>query len=129
MEYIVLAAALTAALTAAALAGARLPRARSGYETGLTANCARSLACVRRPLARRRPLERQPARRIVRFCCARTPEHTLLLVRLRTGRLYCLHLERSGRQEGARWAVRRAEGEECGALSDEALRLARQHGV
>ena len=129
MEYIVLAAALTAALTAAALAGARLPRARSGCETGMAANCARSLACVRRPLARRRPLERQPARRIVRFCCARTPEHTLLLVRLRTGRLYCLHLERSGRQEGARWAVRRAEGEECGALSEEALRLARQHGV
>lgn len=126
MEYIVLAAALTAALTAAALAGVRLTRARSGHET-LAASGA--LACVRRPLARRRPLDGQPARRIVRFCCARTPERTLLVVRLRTGRLYCLHLERSGRQEGARWAVCRAEGEECGALSEGALQLARRRGV
>lgn len=60
----------------------------------------------------------QSARHIRRFWCYRTPSQTLIFVRLRAGKLYCMYMNRSGKGEGARWVVRKIEGEEYGALSE-----------
>lgn len=69
-------------------------------------------------------LSGQSARHIRRFWCYRTPSQTLLFVRLRAGKLYCMYMNRSGKGEGARWVVRKIEGEEYGALSEKLKNMA-----
>lgn len=83
------------------------------------------LGGMRRRFCRGDAFARQPARNIRSFWCYRTRERTLIFVRLRASRLYCLHLRRAGAGEGARWVVERVEGEEYGSISAPELRLAR----
>lgn len=80
---------------------------------------------LRRRFARRGAFAQQPARNIRSFWCYRTREQTLIFVRLRASRFYCLHMRRAGAGEGARWVVERVEGEEYGAISAPTLELAR----
>ena len=79
---------------------------------------ASSKARVRRAPRLTDGLSGQSARHIRRFWCYRTPSQTLLFVRLRAGKLYCMYMNRSGKGEGARWVVRKIEGEEYGALAE-----------
>lgn len=69
-------------------------------------------------------LSEQSARFIRRFWCYRTPGQTLLFVRLRAGKLYCMYMNRSGKGEGARWVVRKIEGEEYGEISEKLKSMA-----
>lgn len=82
------------------------------------------LAALRRRFMKS-DFDRQPARNIRGFWCYRTREQTLIFVRLRASRLYCLHLRRSDNSEGVRWVVDCVEGEEYGKISSSALQLAR----
>ena len=85
---------------------------------------ASSKARVRRAPRLTDGLSGQSARHIRRFWCYRTPSQTLLFVRLRAGKLYCMYMNRSGKGEGARWVVRKIEGEEYGALSEKLKNMA-----
>ncbi len=109
-------------------------RARDGMQPGALAISGPGGRRLARGLGRGGRLRRSmragafaglPARDIRGFWCYRTREQTLMFVKLRRGRLYCLHMRRAGTGEGARWVVQRVEGEEYGAISPNSLRLAR----
>lgn len=72
----------------------------------------------RRAVRRRsRIFASKSARDICCFWCYRTHDQTLMFVRLRANRLYCLHMCRADGAACAKWVVRRVEGEEYGAIS------------
>ena len=88
-------------------------------------SCLSAGHALRRRFARHGAFAQQPARNIRSFWCYRTREQTLIFVRLRASRFYCMHMRRAGAGEGARWVVERVEGEEYGAISAPTLEMAR----
>lgn len=79
---------------------------------------------ITRPLLTDGGLTIESASHIKRFICYRTPEQTLIFVRLRAGKLYCMYMNRVKKSNGTRWVVRKIEGEEYGAISEKLKSMA-----
>ena len=77
-----------------------------------------------RPLLTDGGFTSESASHIKRFICYRTPEQTLIFVRLRAGKLYCMYMNRQKKSNGTRWVVRKIEGEEYGAISEKLMNMA-----